>query len=110
MAYTRTVTLTRPNTGVEIPKVSDSHPDHDVVVRNKYDAAGITKTYTWSGDELTLTVAGETSDKAAMEAVIDELNALPDEAAANTAYKAACQAANVTCVITDSEGTTFASF
>jgi len=110
MAYTRTVTLTRPNTGVEIPKVSDSHPDHDVVVRNKYDAAGITKTYTWSGDELTLVVAAESTDKAAFQALVDDLNTLPDEAAANTAYKSACEAANVTCVISDSDGDTLASF
>ena len=35
MAYTITTTMTRPNTGVELPKIADSHSDHDTVWRTK---------------------------------------------------------------------------
>lgn len=110
MAYTRTVTMTRPNTGVELPKVSDSHPDHDTVSRTKYADAGITKTYTWDGDELVLTVAAESVDKAAFDALITDLETLPDEAASRAAVKSACIAAGITVAVTDSDGSTLASF
>lgn len=110
MAYTRTVTMTRPNTGVEMPKVSDSHPDHDTVSRTKYADAGITKTYSWDADELVLTVAAESTDKAAFDSLIADLDTLSDEAASRAAVKSACQSRGITVTVTDSDGSTLASF
>ena len=110
MAYTRTVTMTRPNTGVELPKISDSHPDHDTVARTKYAEAGITKVYTWDAAELVLTIAAESTNKADFNALIADLDTLPDEAASRAAVKSACQAAGVTVAVTDSDGDTLASF
>ena len=110
MPYTRTVTMTRPNTGVELPKVSDTHPDHDTVSRTKYAEAGITKTYTWDEAELVLTVAAESTDKAAFDALIADLDTLPEEAACRTAVKSAAQAAGISILVNDSEGNTYGSF
>ena len=110
MSYSTTVVMTRPNTGVEIPKVSDAHPDHDTIARAKYDAAGLIKSYTWSGDELSLTIVMAAPDKETYDDVIADLDTLPDEAASRTAVKNACIAAGVTVVITDSNGATLADF
>jgi hypothetical protein len=110
MAYTRTVTMTRPNTGVELPKVADSHPDHDTVSRTKYAEAGITKTYTWDEAELVLSIAAESTDKAAFDSLMTDLETLPDEIACRTAVKSACQAAGITILVNDSEGNTLASY
>jgi hypothetical protein len=110
MAYTVTATITRPNTGVEIPKISDSHPDHDTVWRTKAADAGLTKTYTWDADELVLTVAQEATDKATYEAYMTDLETLSDEAASRAAVKASCISAGITMTITDSDGVTISSF
>ena len=110
MEYTRTVTMTRPNTGVELPKIADSHPDHDTVWRTKYAEAGVTKSYTWDEDELVLTIVAEATDKAAYDALIADLDSLPDEAASRAAVKASCQSAGISVRVFDSDGTELANF
>ena len=110
MPYQMTTTMTRPNTGVELPKIADSHPDHDTVWRTKYAEAGVTKSYTWDEAELVLTIEAEATDKAAFDALNADLETLPDGAASRAAVKSACQAAGITILINDSEGNTFAEF
>jgi len=110
MAYQLTTIMTRPSTGVELPRISDSHPAHDVVWRTKFEEAGVNKSYRWSDDELVLTIVAESVDKASYDAVIADLAEYPDEAACMVVVKAACIAADISVVITDSEGTEFANF
>ena len=110
MAYQVTATMTRPNTGVEIPKISDSHPDHDTVYRTKQADAGITKSFSWDADELVLTIVAEAADKATYDAYIADLDTLPDEAASRAAVKSACQSRGITVAIVDSESNSLASF
>lgn len=110
MAYQMTTTMTRPNTGVELPRISDSHPAHDVVWRTKFEEAGVNKSYSWSDDELVLTIVAESVDKASYDALIADMATYPDEAACMAAVKSACVAAGVGVVISDSDGTEFANF
>jgi len=110
MAYTITTTMTRPNTGVELPKIADSHSDHDTVWRTKYAEAGVTKSYTWDAAELVLTIEAESPDKATYDTLIDDLETYSDEAASRAAVKASCISAGISVRIFDSEGTEFANF
>jgi len=110
MAYTRTVTMTRPNTGVELPKISDTHADHDAICRTKFAEAGVTKSYTWDSNELVLSVVSEAADKATMLAVLDDLNTLPAEAASMAAVKASCIAVGISVRIADSDGEEYTNF
>lgn len=105
-----TTTMTRPNTGVELPRISDSHPDHDTVWRTKAAEAGVIKTYTWDTDELVLTIVAEATDKVSYDNYVADLDTLPDEVASRIAVKSACLAAGIGIVISDSEGTEFANF
>ena len=110
MAYTRTITFTRPSTDVEIPKVSDSYPDVDTVSRTTWAEAGISKTYTWDVDELVLTVQVEGADKAAIDSVVSDLYDVPSYGASKSTIIAACEAAGITGEVTDSDGATLLSF
>lgn len=105
-----TTTMTRPNTGVELPRIADSHPDHDTIWRTKAAEAGITKSYTWDGAELVLTIVAEATDKASYDAYVADLDTLPDEAASRAAVKTACTSAGIGIVVFDSDGTEFANF
>ena len=104
MAYTRTLKWTRPNTGVELPKVSDTHPDVDTERRTKWADAGLVKNYTWDADELVLEISIDAENKAEIDAVVTELNTITDYTAANDTVVAECEARGITGILTDSDG------
>ena len=104
MAYTKTLTWTRPNTGVELPKVSDSYPAVDTARRTVWADAGIVKTYTWDEDELVLQIQVEADNKAAVDSVVTDLNLITDYTTANDGVVAECIARGITGVLSDSEG------
>jgi len=104
MAYTRTLTWTRPNTGVELPKVSDAYSDVDTMRRTKWAEAGITKTYTWDEDELVLVIDIEADSKAEVDAVVTDLDTIPDYTASKDYVVAECIARGITGILTDSDG------
>lgn len=104
MAYTRTLTHTRPNTGVELPKVSDAYSDVDTIRRTKWADAGLVKTYTWDADELVLEIAIEADNKAAVDAVVTEMNTITDYTASKDYVIAESIARGITIMLTDSDG------
>ncbi len=110
MAYSRIIKYTRPNTGVDLPKVADNHGAYDTFSRDKFAEHGVSRNFSWDSDELVMTCTLEAADKSTMETAVAEVEAHSDATAANNAIKSACQAAGITLEVTDSDGADLGSF
>ena len=108
MAYTVTWTLTRPNDGVAIPTIESFSADNKSANDTIFAENGVTKTY--EIDELVTRVVFTAEDKATYDSAKALSDNATNESTVRADYKAALIAANITCTIIDSEGTTIASF
>tara|TARA_B100000927_G_C16452826_1_gene464562 strand:+ start:933 stop:1292 length:360 start_codon:yes stop_codon:yes gene_type:complete len=68
MAYKVIHTFTRPNTGVDFPKMADHDSDYYDFVRQYYTDNGISISFDLSEDELTLVASTECANRAAWDA------------------------------------------
>ncbi len=106
MAYTITWTMTRPDAETALPTVasfsSANKSEHDTYEADNSVVKG------YSTDGLVTTINFEFTDKAAYEAL--DFMSLTDEESVRSQYKAALIAANITCVVVDSDGVEIANF
>ena len=108
MAYNVTWTLTRPDEGTALPTIESFSAANKAASDSALSDAGITKGYTVDG--LVTTVIFTAADKATYDSAQSTIDALTDEDTVRASYKSALQAANITCVIADSEGNEIANF
>ena len=108
MSYQVTWTLTRPNAETALPTIESFSAANKSASDAALAEAGITKGYTIDG--LVTKVIFTADDKASYESAQSTIDGLTDEATVRSSYKAALQAANITCVIEDSEGNELANF
>ncbi len=108
MSYQVTWTLTRPDAETALPTIESFSAANKSASDAALAEAGITKGYTIDG--LVTKVIFTADDKASYEAAQSTIDGLTDEATVRASYKSALQAANITCVIEDSEGNEIANF
>jgi len=108
MSYQVTWTLTRPDAETALPTIQSFSAANKSETDAALTEAGITKGYTVDG--LVTKVIYTADDKAAYDAARTTVDALTDEDTVRSSYKSALQAANITCVIEDSEGNEIANF
>ena len=108
MAYNVTWTLTRPNAETALPTIESFSAANKAASDAALTAAGITKGYEVDG--LVTKVVYVAPDKATYESAQSTVDGLTDESTVRSSYKSALQAANITCVIADSEGNEIANF
>lgn len=108
MAYTVTMTFTRPDEGTDLPTLqainSSNKTSSDTVMAEN----GVAKTYSIDGlvTKVIYTAANKSTYTTA-KALADDVS---DESTVRATYKSTCEAANITCAIVDSDGTTITSF
>ncbi len=108
MSYQVTWTLTRPDAETALPTIESFSAANKSASDAALAEAGITKGYTIDG--LVTKVIFTADDKASYESAQSTIDGLTDEATVRASYKSALQAANITCVIEDSEGNEIANF
>jgi hypothetical protein len=108
MSYQVTWTLTRPNAETALPTVESFSAANKSETDAALTEAGVTKGYTVDG--LVTKVIYTADDKATYDTAKATVDSLTDEDTVRSSYKSALQAANITCVIADSEGNEIASF
>ena len=108
MSYQVTWTLTRPDAETALPTIESFSAANKSASDAALAEAGITKGYTIDG--LVTKVIFTAADKETYDAATPTIDGLVDEATVRSSYKAALQAANITCVIEDSEGNELANF
>jgi hypothetical protein len=108
MAYTVTMTFTRPDEDTDLPTLqainSTNKTSSDTVMADN----GVAKTYDIDGlvTKVIYTAANKSTYVSA-KALADDV---ADEATVRATYKTQCESANITCTIVDSDGTTISSF
>jgi hypothetical protein len=108
MAYTITMTFTRPNEETALPLLEDVNSSAKASSDSLMFDNGITKTFEIDG--LVTRVIYTAEDKSTLEtgkALIDDITG---ESSARATYKAQCEAANITCTVVDSDGVSIANF
>tara|TARA_B100001996_G_C18617463_1_gene576343 strand:- start:529 stop:855 length:327 start_codon:yes stop_codon:yes gene_type:complete len=108
MAYNVTWVLTRPNAETALPTIESISSANKAASDTALSDAGITKGYTVEG--LVTKVIFTAPDKATYDSTQSTVDSLVDESTVRSTYKSQLQAAGITCVITDSEGTELANF
>lgn len=108
MAYTITMTFTRPDADTAMPTMAAINSTAKTESETLMSDNGITKSFEVDG--LVTKVIYTAADKSTLEsgkALIDDVT---DESSARTTYKSQCEAANITCTIVDSDGVSIANF
>ena len=108
MAYTVTMTFTRPDESTELPTLQAINSSHKTSADTVMSENGVAKTYDIDG--LVTRVIYTAADKATYDNAKSLADDLSDESTVRTTYKSQCEAANITCSVVDSEGTTITSF
>lgn len=107
MAYTVTMTLTRPDEGTALPTVASISEANKAESATALADAGATKGFETDG--LVTRIVYVFPDKDTHDS-LDILGTITDESTVRTAYKQALIDANITCKIEDDLGTTIAEF
>jgi hypothetical protein len=108
MAYTVTMTFTRPDEGTAMPTMETINSSAKASSATLMADNGITKTFEVDG--LVTKVIYTAEDKSTLEsgkALIDDITG---ETTARSTYKTQCEAANITCTVVDSDGVSIANF
>ena len=108
MAYSVTFTFTRPDEDTALPTLESINSTNKSASDTVFADNGITKTYEIDGLETKVIYTAE--DKATYDSARALADDVADETTVRTSYKDACIAANITCSIVDSDGTTIGTF
>lgn len=108
MAYTVTMTFTRPDEGTDLPTLQAINSSNKTSSDTVMSENGVAKTYDIDG--LVTKVIYTAADKATYDSAKALADDVTDEATVRATYKTQCEAANITCAIVDSDGTTITSF
>lgn len=107
MAYTVTMTLTRPDEGTALPSVASISEANKSESATALSNAGATKGFETDG--LVTRIVYVFPDKATHDS-LDFLGTVTDESTVRSGYKQALLDANITCKIEDDLGTVIADF
>lgn len=108
MAYTVTMTFTRPDEGTDLPTLQAINSSNAAASDTIMTDNGVAKTYNVDG--LVTKVIYTAADKSTYDSAKALADDVADEATVRATYKTQCESANITCEIKDSDGTTISSF
>ena len=108
MAYTVTMTFTRPDEDTAMPTMAAINSTAKTSSETIMEDNGVTKSYVVDG--LVTKVIYTAADKSTYDSAKTLVDDVTDETTARSTYKTQCEAANISCTMVDSDGVSIANF
>lgn len=108
MAYTVTMTFTRPDEGTALPTMETINSSAKASSATLMADNGVAKTFEVDG--LVTKVIYTAADKSTYDTAKALVDDVTDESTARATYKTQCEAANISCTMVDSDGVSIANF